>query len=179
VVLPQDDFLKSLHRITQRYNIVLIFDEVITGFRLMYGGAQDMFNIKPDLTCLGKIIAGGLPMGAFGGRKEIMELLTPQGRVFQAGTFSGNPLSVSAGLATLRILSESRPYKKLEELTRQLCQKIEERAQSYQIKIKISFIGSMFSIFFKDKNLFKKFYQNLLKEGIYFSPSPWEANFYL
>jgi glutamate-1-semialdehyde 2,1-aminomutase len=174
LILPRNGFLEGLRKISQKYGSILIFDEVITGFRLSVGGAQEYFRIKPDLTCLGKIIGGGLPVGAFGGRKEIMQLLAPQGNVYQAGTFSGNPLTVSAGLATLRILLGDNPYLKLEEETRFLCENISCMAEKYRIKIKINFIGSMFSI---DTDLFKRFYHGLLKEGIYFSPSWLEANF--
>lgn len=174
VVLPKDGFLRALRKIADKHNIVLIFDEVITGFRLVYGGAQEFFGIKPDLTCLGKIIGGGLPIGALGGRKEIMGLLAPDGPVYQAGTFSGNPASVTAGLTTLRTLCASNPYKKLEGLTRGLCEGIKQKAEEYGFKIKINFIGSMFSI---ATDLFKGFYQGLLKEGIYLSPSGFEANF--
>lgn len=190
VVLPERGFLKDLRRLCDEYRILLIFDEVITGFRLIYGGAQKLFDIRPDLTCLGKIIGGGLPMGAFGARKEIMELLTPQGYVFQAGTFSGNPISVGAGLATLKILSEYNPYKRLEGLTYNLCEGIKHSAEEYGFKIKINSIGSMFSVFFTNRevtdynivrtqniDLFKRFYHGLLKEGIYLSPSGYEANF--
>lgn len=190
VVLPQGTFLPRLKIIASKYNIVLIFDEVITGFRLSYGGAQGLFKIKPDLTCLGKIIGGGLPIGALGGRREIMDLLAPEGQVYQAGTFSGNPVSVTAGLTTLRLLSEYNPYHKLEKLTQKFCQRIKEIAKEYGFKIEINYIGSMFSIFFTDqevtdyrsastqnKDLFKKFYHRLLKEGIYLSPSGLETNF--
>ncbi|MDP2940288.1 MAG: glutamate-1-semialdehyde 2,1-aminomutase [Candidatus Omnitrophota bacterium] len=190
VVLAQNDFLRSLEKLSKEFNIVLIFDEVITGFRLIFGGAQKLFKIKPDLTCLGKIIGGGLPVGAFGGRKEIMQLLAPEGKVYQAGTFSGNPLTVSAGLNTLKILSKNNYYNSLECLTRYLCEGIKQRSTKYGIKLKINFIGSMFSLFFAEKEvmdyniaktqnigLFKSFYQGLLKQGIYFSPSPFEANF--
>ena len=174
VVLPEEGFLPELRKLTERNNIVLIFDEVITGFRLSLGGAQNLFHLKPDLTCLGKIIGGGLPCGAFGGRKEIMRLLAPEGNVYQAGTFSGNPLVASAGLATLKKLMQLNPYQKLAEQTRNLCQGIEILAKNNRVKLKINFIGSMFSIFLAD---FKKFYHGLLKEGIYLSPSGFEANF--
>lgn len=190
VVLPKHGFLEGLRRITEKYNIVLVFDEVITGFRLLYGGSQRLFDIKPDLTCLGKIIGGGLPIGAVGGKKEIMELLAPQGNVYQAGTFSGNPISVSAGLAALKVLAESGPYSALEGRTRYLCETIKQKAGECGIKIKLNFIGSMFSLCFankevmdynmarvQDTGLFKRLYQRLLKEGIYFSPSGFEANF--
>jgi glutamate-1-semialdehyde 2,1-aminomutase len=190
VVLPQDSFLVELRKITKNYKIVLIFDEVITGFRLTFGGAQKLFDVKPDLTCLGKIIGGGLPIGAFGGKRGIMKLLAPEGDVYQAGTFSGNPVSVNAGLTTLRILSKHNPYRNLGELTRYFCKKVKQIAKEDRIKVKINFVGSMFSIFFtgrevtdyniartQNTNLFKRFYHELLKEGIYFSPSGLEANF--
>ena len=190
VVLPEKGFLQELREITDNHNIVLIFDEVITAFRLNFGGAQDLFKVKPDLTCLGKIIGGGLPVGAFGGRYEMMKLLAPEGNVYQAGTFSGNPLTVNAGLATLKILAKSNPYLKLKKRTQQLCEKIKYIAAKYGITLKINFSGSMFSIFFtdtevidyntaktQDTTLFKKFYHGLLKESAYFSPSGFEANF--
>lgn len=177
VVLPQNGFLQNLRKITQKYNLVLIFDEVITGFRLTYGGVQKLWGVKPDLTVLGKIMGGGLPCGAFGGRKEIMQLLSPEGEVYQAGTFSGNPLTVNAGLATLKILSEDGLYKRLAALTKYLCEDIKQIAEDCEIKLKINFIGSMFSISFADKGLFRRFYHGSLKEGIYLSPSPLEVNF--
>lgn len=190
VVLPKNNFLKELRAIAHRNNIVLIFDEVITGFRLCYGGAQDLFRVKPDLTCLGKVISGGLPFGAVGGKKEIMNQLAPEGPVYQGGTFSGNPVSVSAGIATLRILESLKPYRGLELLTRELCLGISKIADFYGYPLQINYQGSMFSLFFtvkpvddyqsagrQDINLFKKFYQELLEQGVYFSPSGYEANF--
>jgi len=190
VVLPKEGFLEDLRKIADAYNIVLIFDEVITGFRLSYSGAQGYFKVKPDLTCLGKIIAGGLPVGAFGGRKEIMKLLAPEGPVYQAGTLSGNPLAVSAGIITLKLLKENNPYESLERNTKSLSEYIKSKAKEYKINIKVNQIGSLFSVFFSDKEvtdykiaqhqdlkLFKRFYHRLLKEGIYFSPSGFEANF--
>lgn len=176
VVLPGSGFLKCLRDATQKYNIVLIFDEVITGFRLGFGGAQKLFGVKPDLTCLGKIIGGGLPAGAFGGRREIMRLLAPVGNVYQAGTFSGNPATTSAGLAALNILLRENPYDKLEKLTKGLCENINRLAGRYKIGLKANFIGSMFGINC-DNGLFKKFYHKLLNEGVYLSPSRYEANF--
>ena len=190
VVLPQKGFLEALRELSDKHNILLIFDEVITGFRLTFGGAQKLFKINPDLTCLGKIIGGGLPVGAFGGRYEMMKLLAPEGNVYQAGTFSGNPLTVNAGLTTLKILSKNNPYLRLARMTRQLCEEIKRRAGKYGMRVKVNFVGSIFSIFFtdtdaiddntakaQDTNLFKKFYHGLLKEGVYFSPSGFEANF--
>lgn len=190
VVLPKENFLKSLRRLCDQHNILLIFDEVITGFRLTYGGAQKLFDVRPDLTCLGKIIGGGLPIGAFGGREDIMKFLAPEGNVYQAGTFSGNPLAVTAGMTTLRILQNDKPYGELEKLTRRLCEGTKERAARCAIKLRINQVGSIFSIFFidedvvdlktaklQDAQVFKKFFHNLLKDGIYFSPSYFEANF--
>lgn len=176
LILPRSGFLQELRKITKDHDIILIFDEVITGFRLAYGGVQDLFNIKPDLTCLGKIIGGGLPIGAVGGRKEIMQLLAPEGQVYQAGTFSGNPVSVNAGLVTLKILANVNPYQKLERLTQYLCEGIKEKAEKYGVKIKVSFIGSMFNISFGG-NLFKKVYHRLLRQGVYLAPSDSEVNF--
>jgi len=175
VILPKDNFLKELRSITRKHKIILIFDEVITGFRFLYGGAQEFFRIKPDLTCLGKIIGGGLPIGAVGGRKEIMRLLAPEGKVYQAGTFSGNPLSVSAGLTALKVLAKDNPYKRLQDLSWYFYAGIKRLADKYKVELKINFIGSMFSISLKKS--FSRFYHGLLKEGVYFSPSPLEANF--
>ncbi len=190
VILPEQGFLQELRQLADKYNIVLIFDEVITGFRLSYSGAQGYFDVKPELTCLGKIIGGGLPVGAFGGKKQIMQLLAPEGPVYQAGTFSGNPVAVSAGLAALNILKKDNPYPYLERRTKEFCKKIGEKAKDLKIKLKVNNIGSMFSIFFTDREvvdfesakkqnfrLFKKLFHSLLKNGIYFSPSGLEANF--
>jgi len=177
VVIPQSDFLHKLRDIADRYNIVLIFDEVITGFRLSYGGAQELFGVRADLTTLGKIIGGGLPVGAFGGRREIMQLLAPVGGVYQAGTLSGNPVAVTAGIATLNILKENSPYDTLEKKTKELCAAIESKAKSYEIELSINHIGSMFNVSFVPSGLFKNFFHGLLKEGVYLSPSGLEANF--
>ena len=190
VILPRFGFLQGLRMIADKYNIVLIFDEVISGFRISYGGAQKLFGIKPDLTCLGKIIGGGLPVGAFGGKKKIMKLLAPLGSVYQAGTLSGNPISVAAGITTLNILKNDSLYAALDQKTEALCEAIKAKAKEYEIKLKINYLGSIFSIFFTDHDiidyqtaktqdvgLFKRFFHGLLKEGIYFSPSGFEANF--
>ncbi|MBI3991256.1 MAG: glutamate-1-semialdehyde 2,1-aminomutase [Candidatus Omnitrophica bacterium] len=190
VVLPKDGFLAGLREITSRYKAILIFDEVITGFRLIYGGAQKLYAIKPDLTCLGKIIGGGFPCGAFGGKKDIMRLLAPEGFVYQAGTFSGNSVSVSAGITALTILSRGSYYQKLEKLTQYLCRGIARLAGEYKVALKINSAGSMFTLFFtgekvvdydsassQDVKLFKRFYHGLLQRGVYLSPSGLEANF--
>lgn len=190
VILPEDGFLRGLRDIADKHGIILIFDEVITGFRLGFGGAQGLFKVKPDLTTLGKIIGAGFPIGAFGGKREIMRLLAPEGEVYQAGTLSGNPVAVTAGLAALKILKEDKPYEALEKNTSWLCRQIEESAEEFDIAIRINRIGSIYSIFFsgqrvfdyesaqkQDTAFFKKFFHGLLKRGVYFSPSPFEANF--
>lgn len=190
VILPQKGFLQGLKKIADKFNIILIFDEVITGFRLSYGGAQEMFNIKPNLTCLGKVIGGGLPIGAFGGKKEIMRLLAPGGGVYQAGTLSGNPIAVTAGKVTLDVLKKSQPYSTLAERTKDLCEGIKKKAQENGVDTRVNYTGTIFSIFFtnkevkdyktamtQDMQLFKKFFHGLLKDGIYLSPSGFEANF--
>ncbi len=177
VVLPKEGFLKKLREISDKYGIVLIFDEVITGFRVSYGGAQGLFGVKTDLTCLGKIIGGGLPMGAFGGRRDIMKHLAPEGSVYQAGTFSGNPISVRAGITALKILKETDPYKTLEEKTKTLCDGIIKVARRRDVDLRINRIASLFDISFKDTGLFKIFFHSLLGSGVYLSPSPLESNF--
>lgn len=190
VVLPEKDFLISVKKFCDETGAVLIFDEIITGFRISYGGAQEYFNIKADLTTLGKICGGGLPLAAFGGKKEIMDLLAPEGPVYQAGTFSGNPVSVQAGLATLKVLKNSQIYKEIEDKAELLEKGIKEIALKYEIPISLNRIASMFTIFFtKDKvtnskkamgsntKMFSKFYNTMLENGIYFSPSQFEAQF--
>jgi glutamate-1-semialdehyde 2,1-aminomutase len=179
VVLPKENFLKLLREICDYYKIVLIFDEVITGFRLAYGGAQELFGIKADLTCLGKILGGGFPIGAFGGKKEIMEYLSPIGKVYQAGTLSGNPVAVTAGLTTLRILKRNKEkiYKSLESKTKFLCESISAIFKKSKLEVEISQIASMFTIFFETPKHYAKFFHGLLKQGIYFPPSQYEACF--
>lgn len=178
LMIPDREFLAALRKLTEKYGIVLIFDEVITGFRIALGGAQSFFNITPDLSCLGKIIGGGLPIGAFGGKKEIMDQLAPEGDVYQAGTLSGNPLSVSAGLAALRKLKITDPYEELEKNTEQFVTGISITAEQSGIDLKIEHIASIFSI---GSNLsgteFADLYKSLLKEGVYLSPSQLEVNF--
>ena len=190
VIVPQAGFLKGLRDIADKYRAQLIFDEVITGFRVSYGGAQGFFGVMPDLTCLGKIVGGGLPVGAFGGRKEIMELLAPLGNVYQAGTLAGNPVAVTAGIETLKALKETNPYGSLEEKTKKLCEGIKNAGKSSGLNIEVNNIASIFSVFFtehpvsdyktakaQDTGLFKRFYHGLIKQGIYLSPSGFEANF--
>lgn len=188
VILPQPGFLQFLRDITSQNDSLLIFDEVITGFRLQLDGAQGYFSIKPDLTCLGKIIGGGFPVGAFGGKREVMDLLAPDGPVYQAGTLSGNPLAMSAGIAVLKEVSKKDFYKKLNSLANNFTSELKALAKSRGCTVNT--LGSMFSLFFSEKEIinqadlqkcnnarFRIFYQRLLTSGIYFSPSPYEANF--
>ncbi|MFA5928915.1 MAG: glutamate-1-semialdehyde 2,1-aminomutase [Candidatus Margulisiibacteriota bacterium] len=188
VVLPEPGFLKYLRRVTKENRTVLIFDEVITGFRLAYGGAQELFGIKPDLTCLGKIIGGGFPVGAYGGQAEIMDLLAPLGPVYQAGTLSGNPVAMSAGIAVLKILKGKNFYHKLN--IRAAWTINELRRHTGRRKVVVNALGSMFTIFFTDKPVhnytdaqasdpksFAEFYKKMLRAGIYLSPAQLEANF--
>lgn len=190
VVLPEDGFLEGLREVTKEYGTLLIFDEVMDGFRLSLGGAQKLFKIKPDLTCLGKIIGGGLPVGAYGGRRDIMEFVAPQGPVYQAGTLSGNPLAMTAGLTTLKELLNPQVYEKLNHLGGLLAQGFREAAENVGLDICVNNIGSMSTCFFtKEKvkdyksatssnlNRFKAFFQSMLSQGIYLAPSQFEASF--
>jgi glutamate-1-semialdehyde 2,1-aminomutase len=190
VIPPAPIFLSSLRRITRSYGALLIFDEVITGFRVTLGGAQQLYGIKPDLTCLGKILGGGLPLAAFGGQRKIMDLLAPEGPVYQAGTLSGNPLAVAAGLATLSLLSRRRTYKDLESRGKSLQDGFEKVLRKHHIQATINRIGSMMTIFFGvekvrnaaearkcDRKLFARFFHGMLKRGVYMPPAPFEAVF--
>jgi glutamate-1-semialdehyde 2,1-aminomutase len=191
VVLPRTGFLEALREITRRHGILLIFDEVITGFRLTYGGFQNLAGIEPDLTCLGKIIGGGLPVGAFGGKKEIMEKLAPSGPVYQAGTLSGNPVSMSAGIATLNILKRSAEnYVRLDHRTSLLCEELKKLFDRKDIPVHINRAGSMFTVFFtkdevfdftsaakSDTKLYAHYFRNMLSHQIYLAPSQFEASF--
>ncbi|MCL0041616.1 glutamate-1-semialdehyde 2,1-aminomutase [Peptococcaceae bacterium] len=190
VVLPKDGYLEFLRDITKQYGSLLIFDEVMTGFRVSYGGAQSMYNIDPDITCFGKIIGGGLPVGAYGGKREIMAHVAPEGEVYQAGTLSGNPLAMAAGIATLKELSKPGIYQELEEKSKKLTQGIKQAALNNGIPITQNRAGSMLCTFFtstevidydtactSDTKLFARFFRELLKEGIYIAPSQFEAMF--
>jgi glutamate-1-semialdehyde 2,1-aminomutase len=190
VVPPEPDFLKALRQLTIEHDILLIFDEVISGFRVSYGGAQDLYGIKPDLTVLGKIIGGGLPVGAYGGRKEIMDLIAPSGPVYQAGTLSGNPLAVTAGLATLKQLRAKGVYQKLEELSAALAKGVGEVAKKAGIPITQTRVGSMLTSFFtagpvvdwnsaklSDTKRYGQFFHKMLDQGVYLAPSQFEAAF--
>ena len=190
VVLPGEDFLDGLRRITGEHGILLIFDEVITGFRVSPGGAQELYGVMPDLTCLGKIIGGGLPVGAYGGRRDIMSRIAPDGDVYQAGTLSGNPLAMAAGMAMLMILKNREIYAKLEEKSKLLFSGIKEAADRAGVDIVINRIGSMGSIFFTsnpvvdfdavkktDSSRYPSFYREMLAQKVYLAPSPFEAMF--
>lgn len=188
VVLPHDNFLQQLREITKRYGSLLIFDEVITGFRLSLGGAQQCFNLKPDLTTLGKIVGGGFPAAAFGGRAEIMDLLAPNGLVYQAGTLSGNPVAMAAGSQAIGLLHSEGFYDSLHQTSQWFFHQIKEIIKDKPIVL--NHFGSMFTLFFSEKKVsnfedvkqsdtarFASFYRSMLKQGIYLSPSPFEASF--
>ena len=188
--LPKPGYLEFLRKITREHESLLIFDEVMTGFRLSFGGAQKLFGITPDLSCFGKIIGGGLPVGAFGGRREIMDLLAPLGPVYQAGTLSGNPLAMAAGIAALEELQSGDVYCKLEELAEQLQSEMRTVAKSAGVPVQFNSCGSMFCAYFtdqpvhnladamtSDRERFKKYFHGMLNEGIYFAPSQFEAGF--
>ncbi len=192
VVLPEKGFLQSLRDITKKHNSLLIFDEVITGFRLAKGGAQQYSGVTPDLTTLGKIIGGGLPVGAYGGRREIMEMLAPKGPVYQAGTLSGNPLAMAAGLVMLKTLNENPDiYKNLEIKTEKLCAGLTRGLEESGIKAVINKIGSMFTMFFtgnqtvnsfdeamtSNRDIYSRYFGLSLESGIYLAPSQFEAAF--
>ena len=190
VIQPDKDFLTGVKDLCKEHGSLLIFDEVMSGFRVSYGGAQELFGIVPDLTCLGKIIGGGLPVGAFGGRKDIMSLLAPAGPVYQAGTLSGNPLAMTAGIETLKILKEGNIYNSLDKTSALLCDGLKEIAKSKGIPAYISRVGSMFTLFFNeapvrnyndalDCNLdrFSNFHNGMLSNGVYLPPSQFEAVF--
>jgi glutamate-1-semialdehyde 2,1-aminomutase len=189
-VPPAQGYLEGLREITSEYGALLVFDEVMTGFRLARGGAQERYGVTPDLTCLGKIIGGGLPVGAYGGRREIMDLIAPSGPVYQAGTLSGNPLAMAAGLATLHATSEPGFYERLEDLGRRWRDGMDEAASSGSLQFSINQVGSMVSIFFtggsvtdfasassSDTGAFKDFFWHLISRGIYLAPSQYEAGF--
>jgi len=189
-VLPMPGFLEKLRDLTKRHGIVLIFDEVMTGFRVSYGGAQAYYGITPDLTCLGKVIGGGLPVGAYGGKKEIISMVSPEGPVYQAGTLSGNPLAMTAGIETLKILSKDGTYKKLEETAALLEKGLTDAAKKAGVKTRFHRAGTMFCTYFtetpvidyttakrSDTERFSRFFSGMLKRGIYMAPSQFEAGF--
>jgi len=188
--LPKPGYLEFLSEITKSHGSLLIFDEVMTGFRLASGGAQERFKITPDLTCFGKVIGGGLPVGAFGGRAEIMDYLAPLGPVYQAGTLSGNPLAMAAGIANLEELHATKAYGKLEKLGEQLAAGLRDAAKSAGVAVQFNSCGSMFCGYFtsqpvhnladamhSDRDRFKKFFHGMLDGGVYLAPSQFEAGF--
>jgi len=190
LVLPSPGFLEALREQCTRHGAVLIFDEVMTGFRVALGGAQARFGIRPDLTTLGKVIGGGLPVGALGGRRDIMEKLAPLGPVYQAGTLSGNPVAVAAGLATLKLVEEKEFQSKIEKTTQSLIQGLIEEARKAKVAFSAQSIGSMFGLYFRaspptsfagvmqcDKDRFNKFFHAMLAQGVYLAPSAYEAGF--
>lgn len=178
VVPPDPEFLKRLRKLTERYGALLIADEVITGFRFNFGSSIKSFGVIPDLIVLGKIIGGGFPAGAYGGSEKIMRLLAPSGKVYQASTFAGNPVTMEAGLATLNTLKRSETgYKRTKDFTSYLVSKLAEEARSRGIGLKTSCYGNMFSMKFADLKIFRRFYRLMLEDGIYFVPSEFEANF--
>ncbi len=190
VVLPAKNFLKNLKKLTKTNGSMLIFDEVITGLRLGMGGAQKLFGVSPDITCLGKIIGGGLPVGAYGARKGIMDMVAPVGPMYQAGTLSGNPLAMAAGIATLNKLNRKREYIKLNKMTEELVEGLKRIITELGIEAQLNSIGSMFTLFFTDKEVndyrsalksnthtYAKFFKYMLLSGIIFPPSQFEAVF--
>lgn len=190
LVTPRAGFLAGLRQITSQYGALLIFDEVMTGFRVAYGGAQELYQIKPDITTLGKIIGGGLPVGAYGGRKEIMEQLAPSGPVYQAGTLSGNPLAMAAGREMLLALKEPHVYQRLEKISAELAAGLAEMAQKHGLPTSFKRVGSMFCCYFTEEEVydfpsaatshlprFKAYFKIMLENGIYIAPSQFEAGF--
>ncbi len=190
VILPREGFLKALQELCSGAGVLLIFDEVMTGFRASYGGAQAVYDVQPDLTTFGKIIGGGFPVGAYGGRKELMDLVAPEGPVYQAGTLSGNPIAMAAGLETLAILRDEDPYNDLNQKAQVLAQGLREAAEKSGIPVCVERAGSMFTLFFtgeevidadlarrSDTERFAKFFQAILERGVYLAPSQFEACF--
>jgi len=191
MVLPQEGYLQKVRELTAHYGILLIFDEVMSGFRVALGGAQNRFGIKPDLVCLGKVIGGGLPVGAYGGRLDIMSCISPAGPVYQAGTLSGNPLAMTAGIATLaEIMSTPEFYPVIEAKTNTLCDGIANAAKAAGVAIQSHRLGSMFGMFFNerpvtdytsaatsDQEAFRVWFHTMLENGVYLAPSQFEASF--
>jgi glutamate-1-semialdehyde 2,1-aminomutase len=190
LVMPASGFLEALREACTRHGAVLIFDEVMTGFRVARGGAQQRFGIRPDLTTLGKVIGGGLPLAAVGGRREIMEKIAPLGPVYQAGTLSGNPIAVAAGLATLKIVAQAGFHEKVESTARALAEGLSIAARKAKLPFCAQSIGSMFGVYFRatpptsfaevmqcDRSRFNRFFHEMLSRGVYLAPSAYEAGF--
>lgn len=189
-VLPKPGFLEALRKLTRKHDIVLIFDEVMTGFRVSLGGAQAHYGIKPDMTCLGKVIGGGLPVGAYGGKKEIMSMVSPEGPVYQAGTLSGNPLAMTAGIATIRELLKPGVYKQIEQKSSMLQKGLTDAAKRAGVRTRFYRAGSMFCSYFTEKDVydyataktadtakFARFFAGMLERGVNLAPSQFEAGF--
>ena len=190
-ILPEEGFLQCLREQCSQYGSVLIFDEVMTGFRVALGGAQAHFNVTPDLTTLGKVIGGGMPVGAFGGKREIMEYIAPLGPVYQAGTLSGNPIAMTAGLITLNKISQTGFYDRLSQTANALCSALQQKADQLNLPFTTNQVGGMFGLFFsEEKNIsrfsqvencnmtrFKAFYHHMLNQGVYLAPSAYETGF--
>ena len=190
LILPKPGFLEHLRALCTRYGVLLIFDEVMTGFRVAPAGAQQLYNITPDLSTFGKIIGGGMPVGAYGGRREIMRQIAPSGPIYQAGTLSGNPVAMAAGLATLELLRAPGFYQRLEATTARLCSGLEAAAREAGIAFTTNYVCGMFGLFFtdqtvdsyaaamqSDKTRFNRFFHGMLERGVYFAPSAFEAGF--
>ena len=190
LIVPKKEFLKRLRELCTEYDVVLIFDEVMTGFRVALGGAQSLYDVIPDMTTLGKVIGGGLPVGAFGGRKEIMQQLAPLGPVYQAGTLSGNPVAVSAGMKTLELIQQPNFFENLSRTTKALVDGLIDAAKASNIEFSAQSVGGMFGFYFSsqppesfddvmlsDRKKFNKFFHLMLEQGIYFGPSAFEAGF--
>ena len=189
-VLPKPGFLETIRKETRKYGIVLIFDEVMTGFRVSHGGAQAYYGIKPDMTCLGKVIGGGMPVGAYGGKREIMSKVAPEGPVYQAGTLSGNPIAMTAGIETLKLLSLKGTYEKLEKTMQHLEEGLRDAAKRAGVKTKFYRAGTMFCTYFTEREVtdyataktsdtvkFARFFRGMLRRGINIAPSQFEAGF--
>jgi glutamate-1-semialdehyde 2,1-aminomutase len=190
LALPEEGFLEALRELTKKNGSLLIFDEVMTGFRVAYGGAQSLYSISPDITCLGKIIGGGMPVGAYGGKKEIMTHVAPQGPVYQAGTLSGNPVAMTAGIATLKEIRRPGFYENLEKTAGRLAHGLKEAAEKEGIPVSMNRAGSMLGLFFAERKItnfddaktsdldrFSEYYKGMLEKGIYIAPSQFEAAF--
>lgn len=189
-VLPEPGYLETVRELCTKHGVLLIFDEVMTGFRLAYGGAQERFGVTPDLTTLGKILGGGMPVGAYGGRADIMDAISPVGPVYQAGTLSGNPIAMSCGIATLKTLQATNPYPQLEEQAQRLATGLQQAAEDAGIPHTVARVGSMFTLFFNpekvtsytvsahnDTQRFAKYFWGMLERGVYLPCSQFEANF--
>jgi glutamate-1-semialdehyde 2,1-aminomutase len=190
LVPPEPGFLEALRALTEDHGIILIFDEVMTGFRVAYGGAQALYGVMPDLTCMGKIIGGGLPVGAYGGKQEIMKHMAPEGPVYQAGTLSGNPVAMAAGIATLQALQQPKFYETLEASSAMLESGLEEAVRGAGVPATTNRVGSMMGLFFtetrvtnfaaaqtSDLGVFTKYFKGMLEQGVYLAPSQYEALF--